>query len=91
MKTCEYTQTYMYIYIYPPAPCGPPGCEGYCFNQVSLRKSISSIWHVCKFTTLQSVSIFCEFTSLRPFNHFNLMSLEYYSFIACILQPEWYC
>jgi hypothetical protein len=28
----SYIYIYIYIYIYPPAPLGPPGCEGYCAN-----------------------------------------------------------
>ena len=44
------------------------------------------------FISLQSCNVYqyCEFTVLRPFNHFNLMSLEYYSFLACILQSKWF-
>ena len=44
------------------------------------------------FTSLQPCNLYqyCKFTVLRPFNHFNLMSLEHYSFIACILQSKWF-
>jgi len=76
-----YIYIYIYIYIliaYPPAPCGPSGCEAYVCKFTTTSPSISSILQVCKFTALQSVSIL-QFTNLRPFNHFKLVS---YSMIA---------
>ena len=90
--------THAHTYIYPPAPCGPPGYGGTVINQVSLHLSISPIW---KLASLQPCNLYqyCKFTSLRPFSPFKASNLRSYSlctaarrfdtFLLGFLQPPW--
>ena len=58
------------------SPLGPPGWGGYDLNLASLHLSISLILHVASLQPCNSLQS-GKFTSLRPFNHFNLVSLQY--------------
>ena len=62
-----------YIYI-SAGPLWATRLWSYCFKQVSLRQSMSSIWHVYKFTVLQSVSI------LQVYSFTTFQSLQSYVF-----------
>ena len=64
----------------PPAPCGPPGWEAYCFKQVILRPY--NTLQYCKFTPASSYIVIFEIL------HAYISSVRSYILIACILQPE---
>ena len=59
----KYIYIYIYIYIYPPAPCGPPGCEGW-FQDYNIIASIDRL-QTSKYIALLTSMFTASFSAFK--------------------------